>query len=67
MPEPARDLSETAKAALHEYRNHKVAEAEMRRARNALKKLERQLTGQDWKVYAMARDELDRELRNSTR
>jgi hypothetical protein len=68
IPERGGELSVTAQAALQEYRNLKDAEAEVRRAGDAWRKLERQITQQaEWKAYKAARAELERELRRARR
>jgi hypothetical protein len=67
MPEHGKELSATAQAALQEYQNFKEAEAELRRARDAWRKLERQLTQEDRKAYEAARTDLDRDVRRARR
>jgi hypothetical protein len=69
MDNPALDdeLSVTARGALAEYRNWKVAEAEVQRARDAFRSLDRKVKSGERKVYLDARSRLDRELRDARR
>jgi hypothetical protein len=66
-PEHVGELSVTAQAALQEYENFKVAEAEAHRAKDAWHRLVNQLKAADHEAYQAAKAEVDRDLRNRRR